>query len=571
VGRVHGQKGEARVSLSASTLSLFDDYENIRLARTDFLAYIENVLTDKNGEALPVDPYTRLYADWLEKCFTCNRHSNHVAPTGCGKTTIARGYLTMKLGQTPTTCAVISGAGDKVSQNSVTLCREMVLSQRFRAIFPGAIPDFERSMREGARGWKKDEFFFKTNGQQQDPALAAVPAKPLAEGRRVDIGLFDDFITLGVIALTNGSKTYRDRFFSTWLEGRMKNAGWAMLIHNCLRLDDLPHELRSDPRVASLWFGVSLDCERAFARIWNPPDRLAIIDAPERFDAFPIKPNDGATFEFEMPLPQRSGWSPDEIRAMTPEVRRRNMHLIPMSPDDLMFPAWATRTRRDQTAAELLGVAEAGDQLPQFDQMANTRYMTAVGIDISSTSRPGFPIVVWARDGAGRLYKVMVRCGKFTTEECCEVLDLIWDHGIRPSAIVVESNAIQSQVMNDMKTIARLKNGRPWIGLIIPFTTGANKSNPELGLPGINTMISNDAMWFPEAEATRNTPWAKDWRMGFDAYATCPRFLRPGQTPDIVMADWFAVSWLMRGMALHGSETAKSRSSRVSMGALDRF
>jgi hypothetical protein len=557
------------ISLRDETLSAYDNHDELSAARTDFLKYIQQVLTDKKGDPLPLDEYSRVYADFLVKCWKSKLHSNHVAPTGGGKTTISRGFMTAKLGENPTLCGIVSGAADKVSINSVTLCRQIVLSAKFRAVYPNAIPDFERSMREGARGWKKDEFFFMTPGQQQDPALAAVPALPLGEGRRVDIGLFDDYVTLAVVNQIDGTRKYRERFFDTWLEGRMKNAGWAMLVHNCLRNDDLAHFLRADKRVASFWFGVTTDCERGFARFWNPPPGLGIIERPEEFGAVAVSPQDNATHEFEMPLPNRPGWSPDEIRAMSTATRMRNMHLIPMAPDDKMIPAWGERKFGGATVAQMLGVKESGNGLPMLDRMDRMRFSISAGVDLSSLRRRGTSIMFLVMDvQTGKIYPALHWVGAFRVEDIIARLDEAWALGFEPNAITVEDNAVQDLVLDSIKTIARNKQ-QPchWASRILPFTTNhGNKFNPVTGLPSLNTEIENGSILWPRDEARRGVGHSQHWIALESAFQNCPRFIQPAQTPDPIMSFFFARQNLrLAPYVPAGSKAAgvRSRSGRV--------
>jgi hypothetical protein len=532
------------MTLSASTIAIYDKLDELKAARENSLAFVAHVMRDEEDRRIPIDDYTRIFFDIADKCYSTGRHLNHIAPPGLGKSTLARAFALKELGKKPTLREVIVGADKENATDGVSLCRAIIVSPDFQATYPAAVPDSDRTeeKRDDIRGWKTSRLFLRAAGQRKDPSLSARAAEMIGEDIRVDLGIFDDLITPGIVESHARLIRIKKRFHKTWLEGRMANGGWALLIHNCQRNDDLAHDLRANRKFCSWWYGVTKDCERAFMRIWNPPNGLAIIDHPDDFSAEVINPNDDASFECELPLPNRPSMKPDNLRDKDAETRNQLYHLIPMTPDDLMFPAFLTRTKRNVSVAEMLGVKQDPQtRLPIFDAHANQRFVTAVGIDISSTTRPGSVIFLTARDPGGKLYPVYVKAGKFTTENYVETLDYIWTvMKVRFSAVVVESNAVQSQIVEDIRTIARLKGGCQWLHLVVPFTTGANKVNPELGLPSINTRMSNDAIWFPELEAGRD----KTWMMFFDDLSNCPRFLVPGKTPDKIMGFWFGANWL---------------------------
>lgn len=158
-------------------------------------------------------------------------------------------------------------------------------------------------------------------------------------------------------------------------------------------------------------------------------------------------------------------------------------------------------------------------------------------MDISGDKRPGTVMVTVAvLPDSGKRVICEIRAGAWTTPHVMKELDasyLKWKHTV----FNVENNAAQQAVVD----WAQLSN------LQIPikgFTTGTNKSHPELGLPGMEVELHNGT-WMLLMDEPYNTevPLREhyaDCRCAYHRFllevAEHPHY----STSDTVMAWWFA-------------------------------
>jgi len=531
-------------------------------ARHDLAALMEFAGQDETGAPLAHNGYTRLLSSILQHCYTIGRHVSHVAPQGLGKSTVARWLALHALGNKPETrCVAISGEAD-VAEASVNLCREIIMTDRFRAVFPLVVPDAERSQyepRRGSvrRGWRQDMFFLRTDGQSPDPAMAAVATRGRAENRRVDLLLADDVMTQVNAESQKIRESYCRTIKQKWLNGRLKLSGTMIAIQNCWHEEDLAHLLLRDERVTSIWIGVTPDCETMFVRIKNPPrDKpLPCLEYPEAFglESVPISSfadvwQQGDCAEFEMPLPANvPEYSRAELRWFArndPANFTLSCGLVALSDADRMVQHWSERHTPAATVADLLGLEREHNGLPVFSELDLQRYILAYGIDLSSMRKAGTGFWVVAKNGEGIIFPVYHARGVWDIERLVAEIEFAYSTlNLRPAAIVCETNAVQDQIERVVKVLARQRD-YDWWRFVVPHITGRKKSDPQLGLPGINALITNHALHWPRDESKRKYAHAENWRLFEAEVSNCPRMIDRGQTPDGLMMFWQALQYL---------------------------
>jgi hypothetical protein len=250
---------------------------------------------------------------------------------------------------------------------------------------------------------------------------------------------------------------------------------------------------------------------------------------------------DGACAEFYFPLPPRDGWLPDDLRARNRASLRQLYQLVGRTAEDLMFPSWIKRRTEEGTVAKCLRVQESGG-LPVFDESARMRFAIAGGLDISSTGRKGTALWILCRDQLGIVRPVEVDAGAWTISDMIARIDSIWSRGIHFSTFNVENNGIQQLIVDALK-----RSPRAWARRIEPFTTGANKSNTQHGLPQLDVEFDQGTVVWPVAEAERRDyAHAKVWREFEDQMGNMHNLLDRKMTPDKIMAYWFARKALER-------------------------
>ena len=514
-------------------------------ARRDFTAFAQTIGLDREGKGLADDHLNAILDGAMIKCHAAGRHLSIVAPPGIRKSTRARLFALWQLGRDVNASIVFTSASLAVAESNVSFCRDIItrrgLGERisYRQIFHEVIPDDIRSTKRkdgGQRGWRQDKFFLVTQAQSADAAMEAVAVKTDAENRRVNILIPDDVMTRQIAYSAVKREALCSAFFGTWIDGRLSLGGWCCALQNCWHQADLAHRLLADPRFCSVWIGVREDCEALEIRITNPPPGFELTEHPERFGM--TAAGNGI---FHAPLPQAKGFTAEELRAKSrnPRTMFQNLYrLIAVTDADRMFPHWINRAAHPGTVAQMLGVGERAG-LPVFEAHHRSRFAVAAGIDIAGEKRRGDVVTFWAR-GNGHIHPLEIHTGNFDIEGYFRILDDAWNRGIHFGVAMVENNGVQSKIRDGIRAIARGRNV-PWLGRILPFATGSNKADPNIGLSAMDAELQTGYIVWPEGEARRtDAAHAEAWRLLEGHFAECPKILGSGETPDDLMASWFA-------------------------------
>jgi hypothetical protein len=149
------------------------------------------------------------------------------------------------------------------------------------------------------------------------------------------------------------------------------------------------------------------------------------------------------------------------------------------------------------------------------------------GVDLSSDKRPGNAIVSIAQRRADKMrLPISARFGNWTSPELWRELEEE-DRRFHPQIFMVETNAYQKA----------LKEWGMTLNATLPvqgFTTGANKADPDMGLPGLEVEFSNGGWMIPRYEHPLDCDcgWCRLW---------AELLAHPlAETTDGVMALWFA-------------------------------
>ena len=536
--------------------------------RQSFREFFYAVASDGRGEAVEQTPLHSYLCDLFESCWRHGRNLSLVAMPGIGKTTIAAHMAPWILGLDASETVACVSADLSDSTDQVSYIRQLIQSQAYTNTFPATRPDIERSTVK--RAWKKDRFFLQLPSGQtgQTPQVQAVAATPTKERIRVSFGLFDDLMTRASAYSTARRTTLEAAFFETWLGGRLKHSrggfgkhGWALCLQNCWLLDDLGHKLAGRPDFASVWVGVSPDLDAARVLVRGLDPEIDPLRDPDHYHAI----NAGQTVrrniawqDWRLPLP--AGMTVEKLREerdAAPSSFARSHFLVAPDATDLQFPNWRNCSRDDATTAELLGV-ESVSGLPVISSEARQRLTFAAGVDVSGRGRAGNAIAVWALTPE----RVKIRCeckrfgGGFDAIRK-EFADLE-RRGYRFSLILFESNAVQGELREAIRALefanAKAEGQEPadWPRRLASFTTGANKSSPAVGLPRLaaemETAGQTGAIQHPGAQAKQQGAAGEGMRSLETALDECPQIMRSGETPDDIMADWFAWTALQRAV-----------------------
>jgi hypothetical protein len=517
-------------------------------ARTNLNAFVRNVIRDRGGKKLPVSSYQKILLATVDECRKHGKHFGHLAPPGIGKSTLIRSYLMDAIGKDQSLAICVISAELKIARRSVTLCRRIVQTPSYRAIYPKVIPDTtkDHKMRDAKMGWTMGEWFlYRKHAQTADPTMSADSVTPKAEGRRPDILFADDIMSRRVAESSAERENIIAAFNETWLDGRLSEGGWAIVIHNSWSQRDLLHLLVNDERFCSLWVGVNDDCESLFCKLYNPPETLDVIRNPSEYNAIEVSSKGNAYYEYKIPLPQnRETWKSERLlkrKKAAPHIHRKLFELTVQAPEDCLFPHFASRSIVGRTPAEILGCESAADDIPIFSNILYGRYLIFGGFDWSGAKRRGKSLTFIAYDIVRHTYLIVFH-GRIKTGETgrmqtiVNTLDNIWNIGFHWQLINAEGNAIQDE-LND--AIIAMGSKSRWVTTFLDFTTGANKMDPSIGLPYIDVLLEKGLLIIPSGMAKKYPDWALLER---NLETMCIE----GDSPDDVMSLWFAVRGLDR-------------------------
>lgn len=495
-------------------------------------------------------------------------------------------YLIWLIGRNTHLNGAVISATEGTAIDAVSLCREIIARPLedetedelvYRRIFPEVIPDYARSMsaQRGARGWLKSAFFIDRGGAQAvDPALAAYPCRMTSAARRVDLALFDDVMTPVVAASGADREAMIRAFDQTWIEGRLVDRdrrGKAVVIGNCYNVDSLEHKMRGRDGWVSIWLGVGEGLDKLRVEITNAPDDHPIFDQPEKYGVEMIGESAESgerSVAWELPLPDGSNdYSHDELerkRANNPSLFSRVYQLRATRPEDLMFPSWDSRKVIDGQACDLVNgwMNDAGELW--IPREIRETFAISLGVDISSGKRSGNRIVASVRLADGRRCVLEVRRGNWSTNGMADVLSGMWERfGWR--VVMVEDNATQDLIVRNLREVPA---SAPWRHTIVGWTTtGVRKRDEEIGLPGLDVLISNETYVWPEGDLrdvwrgeggnVRGCKYHAELAELQREIASVPRLIARGTTPDSLMAWWFGDRGLAR-IGVGGRMAAKA-------------
>jgi len=224
----------------------------------------------------------------------------------------------------------------------------------------------------------------------------------------------------------------------------------------------------------------------------------------------------------------------------SPREFRRGFQLDPMSDDERKLPhfAQAVAAGRGLTVEKLLSVS--GDMV---------KFM---GADPGGTGRPGSAVFVLGYNRGQRI-PLDVKFGQWGPREFAEQIVAIYQRWL-PAVVYIENNALQESYLD----LVRMLPGSPVLPLW-GFMTGRNKSDPTIGIEGMDSEFLQGTWTIPAGEfLDHDIGCSCDWCRWYAEVLNYPNY----PTADSLMAMWFAWN------ALRKNETG-NRGQAESVGDLD--
>jgi hypothetical protein len=466
-------------------------------------AFIEYVFVDvETGEYVKQQPF---HEEW-QVLMRAHDRMMIIAPRGHGKTVQIIGRVIWELGHNPNLRIKIIAATDDKAKEILGLIRDFIAdSDRVHEVFPNLEIDSKR-------GDRTTDFFVKRTIKQRDASVDAAGVLSAGAGGRADLLICDDVVDLKNSVINPAMreqviKTIQETWFSL-----VSATGRIVWICTPYHVADATHVLKATG-VFTLWTVPAIKYTRHVDDESNP-----ILD-----------PDTGQQLVTKEIL-WASKWSEEKLMKKKDEVGERvfaRQYLLnAMSDEERTFPEYSLEKSFDFTRADI------GDDI-------DDEWTTYAGVDLASAfGRKNAWTVIWTlalNPHDNRLYpKEMYRRRMSFPDTIAAIVAQYHKHNWRLGK--VENNAYQQAVID---AIAELDKTIP----LEPFTTGANKADEKVGLPGMAVAFEKRKFAIPAARF----PLAPDDPSLIAIFLNELRTHPGGEFSDTIMAYWFAWSAAMTG------------------------
>jgi hypothetical protein len=470
----------------------------IKCCWEDVNAFIEYVFVDvETGEPVEQQDFHR---EW-QTLITDNDRVMIIAPRGHGKTIQIVGRVIWELGHNPNLRIKIIAAADDKAKEILGLIRDFVSdSERVHEVFP----NLEIDVRKGDRA---TDFFVKRDVKQRDPSVDAAGVLSAGAGGRADLLICDDVVDLKNSVINPAMreqviKAIQETWFSL-----VSATGSIVWICTPYHVADATHVIKATGRF-KLWIVPAIRYERHYDEEGNP---LVDEETGQQVVTKHILWEDKWS---EAKLDDKRGEVGERVFA-------RQYLLNAMSDEERTFPEKSLERSFDLTRADI------GDDV-------DDEWITYGGVDLASAfGRKNAWTVIWTiavNPHDHRFYlKEMYRRRMSFPDTVEAIIAQARKHNWRLGK--VENNAYQQAVID---AIGERDKTLP----LEPFTTGSNKADEKVGLPGMAVAFEKSKFAIPAARF----PLAPDDPSMISILMTELRTHPGGEFSDTIMALWFAWS-----------------------------
>jgi hypothetical protein len=472
-------------------------------ARTNPDVFMSYVLKTEKGESV-IQAQIHQEIHWhIDECRRRKeRYCGILAPWGHGKTEqVVIGRTLMFLGENRNNRIFpVCNTDDNSKARVEAIRRYIMLDSDYHRVFP--------EVREADVGdWTKHKIVIERDSMSKDGSVESWGITSSGTGGRCDILIFDDPVDLrNAILNPTMRKTVKEAFKNVWMS-RLVPDGFAIYIATVWHKDDLTNELLN-----------------------NPEWKFLIMEVSEDTSCIKCK----SPFKGEFTIPLWEIWNRNALLARRKVIGQRaydrGFRQLALSDEDRTFPSSDKIFRYDIDRSvirpdwpRVTGVDPFGKQVVIF----------TIALDSHTFQR----------------YPIEVRRGKWDpTRTVQEIIAVNRLH--RPQVMVVENNASQDTIL---QWAMSLQGGDlP----LVPFTTGAQKANPEFGLPSMEVEFANGSWIVPMGK--QHEPGCE---CGLCVWAQELRDHPVAEASDTVMASWFAregARYLVRAIEINRGKIGQS-------------
>lgn len=471
-----------------------------RMRRRDFAKFCESVIKDdQTGDPIVLHDIHHVAIKFVIACRKAGKNAAIQLPFGTGKSTIfSVAYPLFELGHNINATIRLVSAGQDIIKTRVRQAKSLLENDTdggvgpVRQVFPSLKPDKEE-------GWATEKIYVR-RGVTSFPSFSAFPVFASAEGGRCSMLIFDDVVSRHNSILNDRNQDVIDACEGSWMK-RLYPGGFCLFLNTPWTTKDFMAHIRK-------------------SRI----GRWAMLRMPLRRDinGYDVEVLGLDGFDYPRTLPLWDARFPkqelEKIYQESPREFRRGFFLDPYAEEERKLPHFqqALDTCRGLTVEEIL---HRHPNLQKF-----------MGVDLSSERRKGTVEVIIASDGKIRV-PIAVKRSAVNPRAAAESIVKTYVR-YNPTIVYVENNGLQEAYQD----LIRLLPNSPAIPLK-GFMTGRNKSNPEIGIEGMDAEMMQGLWIIPYGEFENHEVGCTcDWCVWRDEMLNYPN----SDDFDTVMATWFA-------------------------------
>lgn len=502
------------------------NYDKIALNKYDFDSFINRVIKDESGNCLCQAQIHKSWTKHVNFCWRNGLHAGILAPFGHGKTTqIVLGRALFHVGENPNIrIKIISNTDTTAGARVRAIKGYLERDNDYNEIFPLIRP-------KDYRQWTQHKLTVNRLVELIDPSIEARGVTCTGVGGRCDLMIFDDPVDLKNAILVPGDRAkVLECIQNVWLT-----------------------RLIPDSRV--IWIATS----------WHKEDASQILKKSNNF-----------CFLIQKINPDFNGIDCEVINSPHPKYQKFSLPLWEERWDEKSLRKYAniiglrafnrgfrqeTYTEEEKTFKSFIQCLDPN--MGWQDAWAKTT-ICSIGIDLASKGRAGTVAFVLGQGDDGKRYPICIERKNLTSPETVKLIKTLCIK-FKPRVLVVENNAYQQSLIEWLH-----ENGlHNFTDRIVPFTTGTQKMNPQIGLPSIEIEFERGQWQIPQKDYIDHD---SQCNCGFCIWVKEVENYPFSSSTDVLMASWFAREGLRNYCGLEdlSMETLGERNSGSNLENFER-
>lgn len=455
----------------------------IEEARRDPSRFIEYCFTDENGRSLKQEWFHR---DWQDRISKHNRILIE-APRYHGKTEQLLGRVIWELGQNPNLrIKIICNSDEEASKRVSAIGHHIQYNPRVQRVFPDLKP--------ASGGWTQHKLFVRRPViGMKDPTVEARGILSTGTGGRADMLIADDVVDArNALQQPKLRDVVKEAWFNVWLN-QIHTDGRVVYIFTVWHLDDLSHALKQQ----------------------STKDLYKLIRYVIDDDLNPIWPEKWGKKQLAT-----------QLELIGTRAFGRAFQGRAISDEDAIFNQIENCIDHD------LCIDDIPDEWPRYAGID-----LAIGKKNENARSVVFTIALDPK--SKKKYWLEIRAGRWSSPNTARQAIAAFRQ-YKHRVMNVENNAYQEAFTQWLKEIddSGLRHH------VKSFTTGKNKADEAIGLPGLAVEIENGAWVIPHGDCEYTLRCDCQFCKAIKEFKSYP----VGEFTDRIMACWFANEAIRSGL-----------------------